>query len=79
MALYFFDTDSGKTAVHDEIGTELPDEQAARDEAAETLAAMARDYIPGAEQQANITMWVRNADGTPLLQMALSFAIKRLS
>ncbi|HZY67449.1 MAG TPA: hypothetical protein VFE52_02610 [Devosia sp.] len=78
MALYFFDTDDGTHVFRDEIGLELDDDQAARDEGARALAELAREYIPGGEPQKNITMWVRNADGTPLLQLSISFAVKPL-
>jgi hypothetical protein len=78
MPLYFFDSDDGATKFRDETGTELPDDQAARDEASAALAEMAKEFIPGDGPQGNITMWVRNADGTALLQLALSFAIVAL-
>jgi hypothetical protein len=47
MPMYFFDTDYGRVRFRDEVGTDLPDNQAARDEAGETLGVLARDFIPG--------------------------------
>jgi hypothetical protein len=78
MARYFFDTDDGDKAFRDEIGSELPDDQAARNEASHALAELARDYIPSGVPQKNVTMWVRNEQGEPVLQLALSFAIQAL-
>ena len=76
MPHYFFDTDDGETLFRDELGPDLRDEHAARDEAASALAELAKDHIPGANPQKNITMWVRNEAGEPILQLALSFAIR---
>lgn len=61
MPLYYFDTDDGTKLYRDDIGTELADDQAARDEGTRALAEMARDYIPKTDKpQKNISMWVRN-------------------
>jgi hypothetical protein len=78
MPLYFFDTDDGETQVRDDIGLEFADDQAARDEASRALAQIALEYVPNHLPQHNITMWVRSADGEPLLQLAMTFAIKSL-
>jgi hypothetical protein len=51
MAKYFFDTDNGESAFRDEIGSELSDDQAARNEASLALAELAKDYIPGGAPQ----------------------------
>ncbi|WP_172122419.1 MULTISPECIES: hypothetical protein [unclassified Devosia] len=78
MPLYFFDTDDGDVLFRDEIGSDLASDHAARDEASSALAELAKDHIPGAYPQKNITMWVRNEEGEPILQLALSFAIRPL-
>jgi hypothetical protein len=78
MALYFFDTDDGETQFRDEIGVEFDDDQAARNEGSRAIAEMAQEYVAGGPPQKNITMWIRNADGTALLEMSISFAIKPL-
>ncbi len=78
MPVYYFDTDDGTTRFRDEVGIELADEQAARDEGSRGLAEMAREFIPGGEPQKNLTMWVRNADGSALLQLALTFTVQPL-
>jgi len=76
VPLYFFDTDDGKTLFRDDEGSELPDDQAARNEASLALAELAKDYIPRGAPQKNITMWVRNAQGQSVLKLALTFAIQ---
>lgn len=75
MPRYYFDTDDGADLVRDEIGTELLDDQAARDEGSRFMAEMARTYLPGGPPQKNITIWVRNEENQAVLQLALSFAI----
>jgi hypothetical protein len=76
LARYFFDIDAGTQRYDDELGTELADDQAARDEATRAMAEMAGDYLPGSTQaQQDITMWVRNEEGDTILQLALSFSI----
>lgn len=79
MPRYFFDTDDGRLAVRDDEGLQFPDDQAARDEASRAMADLAKDYLPGGEAQKNITMWVRNERGEPVLQLALSFAVTQLA
>jgi hypothetical protein len=72
---YFFDTDDGTDQHRDEIRVELADDQVARDEGAKAIAELAREYIVGGPPQKNITMRVRSADGTALLDMMINFAI----
>lgn len=79
MPLYFFDTDDGTERFRDDVGTVCADDQAARNEASHALAELAREFIPGNGPQKNMTMWVRNADGSPLLELSISFAIKPLA
>lgn len=78
MPLYFFDTDNGTHLHRDEVGTDLLDDQAARDEGIHALAEMGRDYIPNGTAQKNITMWVRNEKGETILHLALSFAVREV-
>jgi hypothetical protein len=75
MALYFFDTDNGKDRIRDDTGTELADDQSARDEATFAIAEMAKDWIPRDGPQKNITMWVRNEAGETILVLTLNFAL----
>jgi len=78
MPLYYFDTDDGDTKFRDETGLELVDAQKARDEASRALAELAREYVPSALGQKNVTMWVRDETGEPLLQLSLTFAVQAL-
>ncbi|WP_172122088.1 hypothetical protein [Devosia sp. 919] len=74
MPRYFFDTDDGTELLRDNEGSELADEQAARDEASLTMAELAKEYIAGSPLQKNVTMWVRNEQGEAVLQLSLTFA-----
>lgn len=65
--------------IRDDEGLEFANAQAARDEASRAMADLAKDYLPGGEPQKNITMWVRNERGEPVLQLALSFALTELT
>jgi hypothetical protein len=78
MPFYFFDTDDGAELIRDEIGVELADDQAARNEGARAIAELAKEYVAGGPPQKNITMWVRKEDGTALMQLSMSFAIQPL-
>ena len=78
MPRFYFDVDDGDKLYRDEIGSELASVQAARDEASRAVAELARDYLPSADPQKNITMWVRNEDGSALLSLSLSFAVQAL-
>ncbi len=79
MPYYYFDTDDGTKLYRDDIGTELADDQAARDEGTIALAEMAKDYIPKTgSPQKNISMWVRNEAGEAVLQLSISFAVQKL-
>ncbi len=76
MPLYFFDTDDGTNSLHDTVGTECADDQAARDVGARAMGELAKDYLPGGDPQKNITMWIRNEKGEAILQLAMTFAIR---
>jgi hypothetical protein len=79
MPLFYFDTDDGTKLFRDDVGTELADDQAARDEGAMALAEIAKDYIPKTDNpQKNISMWVRNEAGEAVLQLSISFAVQKL-
>jgi hypothetical protein len=78
MPCYFFDTDNGTELFRDEEGSELANDQAARDEASLSMAELAKEFIPGGAPQKNVTMWVRNEQGEAVLQLSLNFAIQPL-
>ena len=74
MALYLFDTDDGTEFLHDGVGVELPNLDAARREATTALAEIAKDIIPGSEQR-ELTLIVRTETGKPILRLTISFDI----
>ena len=76
MIRYFFDIRDGVELYPDEEGLELANERAAELEAANTLAAMARD-APGIGDRQDIAIEVRTEVG-PVFQIALVFEANRL-
>lgn len=80
MPIHFIDTDDGANIHRDEEGSDLPDDQAALDEATCTMAEMAREHLPRSkEPQRNLTLWVRDDEGRAILHLALTFAVKPLA
>jgi hypothetical protein len=73
---YFFDIRHGAELYPDEDGLELANERAAKLEAANTLAVMARDG-PGMGDRQDIAIEIRAEIG-PVFQIALVFEPKRL-
>jgi hypothetical protein len=47
MALYFFDTRDNDRLVEDDVGLDFPDLETVKEQAAVSLAEMARDVLPG--------------------------------
>jgi hypothetical protein len=78
MPRYFFDVETGKALLLDDMGDELANEQSARDEAVKSFAELARDYLPSVKTQDNMIMRVRNEKGEPLLKLTLNFALQPL-
>jgi hypothetical protein len=71
MPRYFFDTRDDDKFFEDEDGCELPDIEAAKLEAAASLAELARDVIPGSVKRTLIVQ-VRD-EYQPLLEARLTF------
>ena len=69
--MFFFDTSDGDRHDHDEEGQDLPDAQAARRLALETLPAMAEDRLPDGDNRI-FTVSVRDARGTPIYAVELA-------
>lgn len=59
MPHYFFDTRDGDRFISDDYGTVLPDLQAAKKVAAESLAELAREVVPGSDKRV-LTVEVRD-------------------
>jgi hypothetical protein len=75
---YYFDFREDGGMVPDEEGTEIDGLGAARDEAARTLAEMARSVLPGSTCR-RLTIEVRGESGGPLLRTTLAFEVELLS
>lgn len=73
MPRYFFDTRDGDAFIENEIGLELPDVEAAKAVAAQSLAELARDVIPRSERRVLIVE-VRDEE-RPVLEARLTFEV----
>ena len=76
MPRYFFDTmDSGRL-ICDESGIEAPSFQAAKAEAARSLADIVQDMSP--DDRRGVVVEVSDDEGCPLFRAALYFEIEEL-
>jgi hypothetical protein len=76
MPLYYFDIDDGNRLYPDDEGLELPDDEAAREEARNAIGEMAAEYIPGEGSRKTLSMRVRNANGVALLELSVVFTLR---
>ncbi|HEX2555747.1 MAG TPA: hypothetical protein VHL98_18765 [Microvirga sp.] len=76
MPLYFFDTHDGSTFLEDQEGIELDGFEAARLQAQEGLADMARDIIPGDGPERTMTVAVRDREGRTILRAMLTLNVE---
>ena len=65
MPRYFFDFAEDGRLAPDEVGTELADLDAAREEALTTLAGIAMDEMPDGDRR-EFALTIRDDDGTKL-------------
>lgn len=65
MLSYFFHTRDGQKLEIDEEGTDLPDDQSARNAAKELLAALNREKLPNGDHM-SLSVTVQNADGVDI-------------
>lgn len=77
MPHYFFDTRDGSQCIRDEIGLELNGIDAARDEATQGLADLARDALPGSARR-ELAIEVRDEADHMVLKAALWFEVALL-
>ena len=75
MPLFFFDYRDGETFVRDEVGLEFASADAARAEATEGLAGLARDALPGSESR-ELAIEVSDSDRKPLFRVTLWFEVQ---
>ena len=71
MRLCFFDTRDNDVFIEDDVGLELPDLAAAKEEAALSLAELARDVLPGSIKR-TLSVEVRD-EHNPVLRATLIF------
>jgi hypothetical protein len=72
MAKFFFDTQEGQSVDRDTTGVDLPDEAAARAEAQEALADMAREKLPNGNK-VDFAVLVRDESGQEVYSATLKF------
>ena len=75
MTRYYFDVRD--TFIEDDVGHELPSTESVEEEAAVTLAEIARDALPGAVIR-TLTVDVRDPTG-PVLKAVLRFEIEHVA
>ena len=75
MARYYFDFREGKDLFRDNEGTELPGDEAARQEAAQTLAGIMRDAMPAGAMRRDMSLEVRDESGRPLFVSRMVFEV----
>ncbi len=78
MPRFFFDTMTDRVLVRDQIGTELPSWEAARQEAIKMLPDIARDEIPHDGNRREIIADVRDETGRVVFTAQLSFTARRV-
>ena len=77
MPRYYFDTRDNESFIADEVGLDLQNVEAARDEAVRGLADLARDVLPEGIRR-TLAIEVKDAFNRPLLRTALVFEVKYL-
>lgn len=65
MPSYFFHTRDGQKLEIDEEGTDLPDDQSARNAAKELLAALNREKLPNGDHM-SLSVTVQNDEGVDI-------------
>ena len=71
MPIYFFDTRDNDRFIQDDTGLEFPNLATVRDQAALSLAELARDVLPGSERRV-LSVEVRD-ERQPILVATLIF------
>ena len=71
MTRYFFDTRDNERFLRDDVGVELPNLEAVKDQAARSLAELAMDVLPGAVER-RLMVEARD-ERQPVLKAILNF------
>ena len=74
---YFFDTQDNGTFIRDDVGIELGDIEAVKDQAALSLAELAQEVLPGTMHRV-ISVEVRDAV-QPILRNVLTYEAEMLA
>jgi len=77
MPRFYFDIYDGNQATIDDTGLELPNLDAARDQAALTLPGIAKDVMPETDRR-DFVVVIRDAAKQPVLQAKFSFSVEPL-
>ena len=75
MRRYYFDIREGDKVAIDEEGKELPDVEAAQEEAARSLADLARDKV-GCHPFCEVSIEVRDSEG-PVVEAKFSWELRQ--
>jgi hypothetical protein len=79
MPHFFFDTICDQDLARDEVGIELPDLEAARQEAIRVLPDIARDELPNDGNRRDIMTDVRDETGRVVFTAQLSFTARLMT
>lgn len=71
MPRYFFHTRDGEQVEMDDEGTELPDDQAARNAAKELISGLNREKLPNGDHM-ELAVVVRNVAGAQIYEVTLN-------
>jgi len=71
MPRYFFHTRDGEQVEMDDEGTELPDDQAAKNAAKELISGLNREKLPNGDHM-ELGVVVRNVAGAQIYEVTLS-------
>jgi len=74
MPRFFFDFHDGNEITLDAEGSDLPDMQTVRDEATETLLAIAKDALPPKGEARELSVRVRGEQNQHLLTISLVYS-----
>ena len=74
---FFFDIHDGELTT-DDVGTDLPDLSAARDQAVTVLPDIARDELPDGDERV-FQVVVRDEDGKPVFKATMSLRCRFLN
>jgi hypothetical protein len=72
---FFFDIDDGQKVISDLDGAEFPSVKAARREAAQALAEMAKDLLPNDGTERKMSIRVRDHSGQQMLHVTLDYTV----